>query len=82
MQAEAPAGAPVVAVGWPYQPPDSTPAPRPVPDVTGRSVREAALALHRRGFRMSLQGMGRVSRTAPAPGRQARPGSSVVVWAN
>jgi len=79
---ETPPDAPVVAVGWPYQPPDSTPGPRPVPDVTGRSVRDAALALHRRGFRMSLQGMGRVIRTAPAPGQQARPGSSVVVWAN
>ena len=78
----APADAPVVAVGWPYQLPDSTPGPRPVPDVTGRSVREAALALHRRGFRMSLQGMGRVTRTAPAAGQQLRPGSSVVGWAN
>jgi cell division protein FtsI (penicillin-binding protein 3) len=37
--ARSPAGAPVVTVGWPYQPADSTPAPRPVPDVTGRSVR-------------------------------------------
>lgn len=73
---------PVVAVGWPYQPPDSTPAPRPVPDVTGRSVREAALALHRRGFRMSLEGMGRVTRTLPAPGHHASPGTSVTVWAN
>jgi cell division protein FtsI (penicillin-binding protein 3) len=79
---EVPAGAPVVTVGWPHQPADSTPAPRPVPDVTGRSVREAALALHRRGFRMNLQGMGRVTRTAPAAGAQARPGASVTVWAH
>ncbi|HEU5039355.1 MAG TPA: penicillin-binding transpeptidase domain-containing protein [Gemmatimonadales bacterium] len=81
-RADATPDAPVVAVGWPYQPPDSTPGPRPVPDVTGRSVREAALALHRRGFRMSLQGMGRVTRTVPAAGQHARPGSSVAVWAN
>ena len=80
--ASSPPNAPVVAVGWPYQPPDSTPGLRPVPDVTGRSVREAALALHRRGFRMSLQGMGRVTRTVPAPGQQLRPGTSVAVWAN
>lgn len=81
--AEAPApGSPAVAVGWPYQPPDSAPGPRPVPDVTGRSVREAALALHRRGFRMRLEGMGRVVRTAPAPGHAAGPGSSVTVWAD
>jgi cell division protein FtsI (penicillin-binding protein 3) len=79
---EAPAGAPVVTVGWPYHPADSTPGPRPVPDLTGRSVRDAALALHRRGFRMSLQGMGRVTRTAPVAGAQARPGSSVTVWAD
>jgi cell division protein FtsI (penicillin-binding protein 3) len=76
-----PTGAPAVTVGWPYQPPDSTPAPRPVPDVVGRSVREAALALHRRGFRTSLQGMGRVTRTVPEAGSAARPGSSVTVWA-
>jgi cell division protein FtsI (penicillin-binding protein 3) len=75
-------GTPAVTVGWPYQPPDSTPAARPVPDVTGHSVREAALALHRRGFRMSLRGMGRVIRTAPAPGHQAGPGTSVTVWAD
>jgi cell division protein FtsI (penicillin-binding protein 3) len=80
--AEPPARAPVVTVGWPYQPADSTPAVRPVPDVAGRSVREAALALHRRGFRMSLQGMGRVIRTAPGAGAQARPGTSVTVWAD
>ncbi|HYC32180.1 MAG TPA: penicillin-binding transpeptidase domain-containing protein [Gemmatimonadales bacterium] len=79
---DAPVAAPAVAVSWPYEVPDSTPGPRPVPDVTGRSVREAALALHRRGFRMNLQGMGRVIRTAPAPGEQLRPGASVVVWAD
>ncbi len=37
-------------------------------DVAGRSVREAALALHRRGFRVSLHGMGRVTRTVPGAG--------------
>jgi membrane peptidoglycan carboxypeptidase len=78
----APVGAPVVAVGWPLQRADSAPAPRPVPDVTGRTVREAALALHRRGFRMKLQGMGRVVRTAPAAGHLARSGASVTVWAD
>ena len=80
--AAAAAPEPVVAVGWPYHAPDSTLTPRAVPDVTGRSVREAALALHRRGFRVSLQGMGRVRRMAPAPGHLARPGSSVTVWAD
>ncbi|HUF36475.1 MAG TPA: penicillin-binding transpeptidase domain-containing protein [Gemmatimonadales bacterium] len=78
----APAGAPVVAIGWPYQPGDSVAGPRPVPNVAGRTVREAALALHRRGFRMSLRGMGRVTRTAPAAGQSAPPGASVIVWAH
>jgi cell division protein FtsI (penicillin-binding protein 3) len=72
---------PPVVLPWPYHPSDSTPVPRPVPDVTGRSVREAALALHRRGFRMSLRGLGRVVRTEPAAGATARAGTSVAVWA-
>ena len=72
---------PVVVLGWPYQKADSSPGPVPVPSVGGRSVREAALALHRRGFRMSLRGLGRVVRTAPAAGEPAPPGASVTVWA-
>ena len=76
-----PVGTAVVTVGWPYQSADSTPAPRPVPEVRGRSVREAALALHRRGLRMRLQGMGQVIRTVPEEGTQVAPGASVTVWA-
>jgi cell division protein FtsI (penicillin-binding protein 3) len=76
-----PAGAPVVAVAWPYRPDKASTTPLPVPNVTGRPVREAALALHRRGFRMSLRGLGRVTRTMPPSGQQSRPGSLVVVWA-
>ncbi|MBA3554449.1 MAG: PASTA domain-containing protein, partial [Gemmatimonadales bacterium] len=74
---------PVVVVGWPYRPSNAAPVPVPVPvpSVGGRSVREAALALHRRGFRMSLRGVGRVTRTVPAAGESARPGTSVMVWA-
>ena len=71
----------VVAVSLPYHPVDSTPPRLPVPSVTGRSVREAALALHRRGFRVSLQGLGEVVRTVPAGGEVAQRGSSVTVWA-
>jgi cell division protein FtsI (penicillin-binding protein 3) len=72
---------PVVAVSLPFHPVDSLPPRLPVPSVTGRSVREAALALHRRGFRVSLQGLGQVVRTVPAGGEEARRGSSVTVWA-
>lgn len=71
----------VVAVSWPYEAMPTPADARPVPDVTGRSVRDAALALHRRGFRMSLRGLGRVVRTQPAAGRPAAFGASVTVWA-
>jgi len=49
--------------------------------VKGSSVRDAALALHRRGLRMRLHGLGRVTRTLPSAGELARPGASVTVWA-
>jgi cell division protein FtsI (penicillin-binding protein 3) len=73
---------PRVVVAWPHRSADSTGVPRPVPAVNGRSVREAALALHRHGFRVSLRGLGRVSRTAPSGGESAMPGTTVTVWAD
>ncbi|HYL29707.1 MAG TPA: penicillin-binding transpeptidase domain-containing protein [Gemmatimonadales bacterium] len=73
-------GAPPVVVPWPPRPPDQRPAPLPVPDVEGVSVREAALALHRSGFRVDLRGTGRVARTSPGPGDAAVPGTTVTVW--
>ena len=76
-----PAGPSRVVVALPYRPPEASTAARPVPDVAGRSIREAALALHRRGFRVSLRGLGRVVRTVPAAGETARPGSAVLVLA-
>jgi cell division protein FtsI (penicillin-binding protein 3) len=72
---------PVTVVAWPYAPSSAGTTPVTIPSVAGRSVREAALALHRRGFRMSLRGMGRVVRTAPEAGASAPPGASVTVWA-
>ncbi len=77
----APSGAPIVAIAWPFKPETPSNAALPVPDVVGRSVREAALAMHRRGLRMSLRGLGRVTRTVPAAGQQVRPGTSIAVWA-
>jgi beta-lactam-binding protein with PASTA domain len=68
-------------LSWPYTKSDSAPSPVPVPSVPGGSVREAALALHRRGLRMGLRGLGRVVRTTPAAGQAAMPGTSVTVWA-
>lgn len=74
---------PTVIVAWPYTGPgDSKPRPVPVPDVLGRSVREAAFSLHRRGFRVNLHGLGEVTRTAPAAGEDALPGAAVTVWAD
>lgn len=50
-----------------------------VPDVAGRSVRSAALALHRRGFRVALFGTGRVTGTSPAAGTSAASGTLVTL---
>ena len=72
---------PVTAVSWPYRPAAAESDPVTVPSVVGRSVRDAALALHRRGFRMSLRGMGRVLRTVPEAGETAPREASVTVWA-
>ena len=72
---------PRLVLSWPYQKVDSVKTPRPVPPLEGRSVREAALELHRRGFRVRLRGLGQVSRTAPPEGQMAQPGTTVIVWA-
>jgi cell division protein FtsI (penicillin-binding protein 3) len=72
---------PKVVLAWPYRPDRLTDIATAVPDVAGQSVREAALALHRRGFRVSVHGLGEVSRTAPAAGQSVRRGTAVNVWA-
>jgi cell division protein FtsI (penicillin-binding protein 3) len=77
----APAGMPRVVLSWPYYSSQSALKPIPVPQVAGRPVREAVLALHRRGFRVALRGLGRVNRTLPAGGESAMPGTAVTVWA-
>ena len=80
-----PAASPVstarIVLSWPYDAADVKVKPLPVPEVVGQSVREAALALHRRGFRVNLRGLGQVSRTAPPGGEPALPGTAVMVWA-
>jgi cell division protein FtsI (penicillin-binding protein 3) len=72
-----------VMLQWPL--PDSEaaarPSPRPVPDVVGHSLRAAARELHRAGFRVRVEGWGRVTATSPAAGAGALPGSLVVVRA-
>jgi cell division protein FtsI (penicillin-binding protein 3) len=76
-----PTARPITVVSLPYEAASERSEQVAVPSIAGRSVREAALALHRRGFRMSLQGMGRVVRTTPEAGAMAPPGASVTVWA-
>jgi cell division protein FtsI (penicillin-binding protein 3) len=80
-QAATPVSMTRVVLSWPYQVPSISVKPLPVPEVEGHSAREAALALHRRGFRVDLHGIGQVSRTAPPGGSSARPGTLVSVWA-
>jgi cell division protein FtsI (penicillin-binding protein 3) len=70
-----------VVLPWPYRSENSAAAARPVPQVEGRTIREAVLALHREGFRVGLRGLGRVSRTAPSSGEIVKPGTLVTVWA-
>ena len=50
-----------------------------IPNVAGVSVRQAALALHRRGFRVQVEGTGSVQGTSPAAGDSARAGSVVTL---
>lgn len=77
-------GAAPYVVSWPFRP-DSAPAPstaqQVVPDLAGKSLREAVRTLHRRGFRVALQGWGVVEHTAPAAGQRALAGATVTVYA-
>jgi beta-lactam-binding protein with PASTA domain len=54
---------------------------RDVPDVSGRSLRDAVRTLHAAGFRVRVEGSGRVASTAPLAGRSVRVGAEVVVRA-
>ncbi len=73
---------PVWVTPWPLEPDAATAAEaRPVPDVEGRTLREAARLLHDAGFHVRVSGWGTVQRTDPAAGSRAAPGSLVVVRA-
>jgi cell division protein FtsI (penicillin-binding protein 3) len=78
--APATARPPAVVVPWPRPRSAAERGALPVPELQGTNVREAALALHRLGFRVDLRGRGRVSGTAPAAGQPAARGSTVTVW--
>lgn len=80
--ADPPMTSPVVAVSWPYAVDSAGSRPlQEVPNLAGESVRRAVATLHRRGFKVTLRGMGRVRRTTPAPGDSVRVGRTVTVWA-
>jgi cell division protein FtsI (penicillin-binding protein 3) len=70
-----------IVLSWPYAAPDTLEGARDVPEVAGRPVRQATLALHRSGFRVTLHGLGRVSRSLPAAGDKLPRGATVTVWA-
>jgi hypothetical protein len=70
-----------IVVAWPYQSHAATRAAAPVPQLKGRTAREAVLTLHRQGFRVGLRGLGRVTRTAPEAGEIVQPGTIVNLWA-
>lgn len=76
--------APVSRVSWPLRSAkasrDSIAKDVVVPEVSGSSVREAVLQLHRRGLRVSLRGMGDAVRTDPSAGSAVPAGSTVVLW--
>jgi cell division protein FtsI (penicillin-binding protein 3) len=79
-RAEEPSAPIVISLPWQAVEPEDRPR-REVPDVRGMTVREAALLLHRRGFRVALEGRGRVASVHPAPGADLRTGDLVHVWA-
>jgi cell division protein FtsI (penicillin-binding protein 3) len=82
---EEPDGLVPYVVSVPPRPPasdsDRVQPKRAVPDVTGRPLREAALTLHRRGFRVVVKGWGVVEHSWPAAGAAASAGSTVTLFA-
>ena len=67
---------------WPYVS-DSAPAQpdQAVPDVTGKSLRDAARELHRRGFHVVIKGWGVIHHSWPAAGDSAAAGTTVTLFA-
>jgi cell division protein FtsI (penicillin-binding protein 3) len=53
--------------------------PRLMPDLRGRSAREAAIAAARRGLVVELHGSGQVVAQSPAPGVEIEPGGTCVL---
>lgn len=60
-------------------PPSTVPERKPIADVTGLSMREAARRLHTAGFRVRVEGSGTVERVEPAAGTSLAVGSVVTI---
>jgi membrane peptidoglycan carboxypeptidase len=75
------AGTVPYVVEWPVIERADSSVPRPVPDVTGRSLRDAARVLHRAGLHVRVDGWGVVYSLDPEPGTTVAPGTVVTVRA-
>ena len=53
------------------------PAMRIIPDVSGMTMRDAVRRLHEAGFRLHVEGTGRVARTVPGASSEAEQGSVI-----
>ena len=69
-------------IAWPVPSQEEGERDVAVPDVIGSSVRDAAAALHAVGFRVQVEGWGRVVRTTPSAGTAAEVGALVTVRAS
>lgn len=77
---EDPGVAPYVVSWPPARDTAAPPPPRPIPDVQGRSLRDAVRLLHRRGFHVVIKGWGSVEKTWPAAGATVAAGTLVTVF--
>jgi cell division protein FtsI (penicillin-binding protein 3) len=64
-------------VAWPPRDSGFERADRPVPDVRGMTLRQAARVLHQAGFRVGVSGFGTVKEMSPPPGTIGKAGSTV-----
>jgi hypothetical protein len=60
-------------------PPPPEEEPGLMPDLRGRSAREAAIAAARRGLAVELRGSGLVVAQSPEPGAEIEPGGACVL---
>lgn len=74
-------GLPPEVIALPYTPASAIASVKTVPDLVGRSVREAAFELHQLGFRVRLEGWGLVASSEPPGGDSLAVGGLVLLRA-